>query len=79
MGKDHISAVINTLVLAYTGAALPLTLLFSLHSAPIQYITSLEFVTEEIVRTVISSAGLVLAVPLTTLVAVLFASRPEER
>jgi uncharacterized membrane protein len=77
VGKDHISAVINTLVLAYTGAALPLTLLFSFYAAPLKYITSLEFVTEEIVRTMISTAGLVIAVPLTTLVAVFLVNRRQ--
>lgn len=76
VGKDHISAVINTLILAYTGAALPLVLLLSIGgNVQIGYTASLEIVAEEIVRTLVSSAGLVLAVPATTFVAVLLAKR----
>ena len=71
VGKDHISAVINTLVLAYTGAALPLILLLSLRGVSGSYFASMEIVSEEIIRTLVSSSGLLLAVPLTTLVAVL--------
>ena len=69
VGKDHISAVVNTLVLAYTGAALPLILLLSLRGMSADYFVSIEIVAEEIVRTLISSSGLLLAVPLTTIIA----------
>ncbi len=76
VGKDHISAVINTLILAYTGAALPLVLLLAIgDNTQIGYTASLEIVAEEIVRTLVSSAGLVLAVPATTFVAVMLAQR----
>ncbi len=75
VGKDHISAVVNTLVLAYTGAALPLILLLSLRGMPASYFVSLEIVAEEIVRTLISSSGLLLAVPLTTVIATIIASK----
>lgn len=73
VGKDHISAVVNTLVLAYTGASLPLILLLSLQKMPVNYFVSTEMVAEEIVRTLISSSGLLLAVPFTTLIAVFMA------
>lgn len=69
VGKDHISAVVNTLVLAYTGASLPLLLLLSLQKMSPSYFASMEVVSEEILRTLISSSGLLLAVPLTTLIA----------
>lgn len=75
VGRDHISAVVNTLVLAYTGASLPLILLFSLRRMPVDYFVSIEMVAEEIARTLISSSGLLLAVPLTTLIAVLMVNR----
>lgn len=75
VGRDHISAVVNTLVLAYTGASLPLILLFSLRGMSADYFVSIEMVAEEIARTLISSSGLLLAVPLTTLIAVLIANR----
>lgn len=77
VGKDHISAVVNTLVLAYTGAALPLVLLLFYRKVPLDYFISMEIVAEEIVRTLVSSAGLLLAVPLTTVAAVLLAKRGE--
>lgn len=70
VGRDHISAVVNTLVLAYTGAALPLILLLTIRQFPLGFVINGEVVAEEIVRTLVSSAGLILAVPLTTLVAV---------
>ena len=71
VGKDHISAVINTLILAYTGAALPLVLLLSIgDEVQTGYIASIEIVAEEIVRTLVSSSGLVLAVPITTIISI---------
>lgn len=71
VGRDHISAVVNTLILAYTGAALPLVLLFSLRKMPVGYFLSMEMVSEEIIRTLVASTGLLVAVPMTTLIAVL--------
>lgn len=75
VGRDHISAVINTLVLAYTGAALPLVLLVSMRKFPLSFVINGEIVAEEIMRTLISSTGLVLAVPATTLIAAYMAKR----
>jgi uncharacterized membrane protein len=71
IGQDHVAATVNTLVLAYTGAALPTMLLFSLSGESFSYLVNLEFITEEIVRTLVGSIGLISAVPLTTLLAVL--------
>lgn len=71
IGQDHVAATVNTLVLAYTGAALPTMLLFSLSGESFTYLVNLEFVTEEIVRTLVGSLGLITAVPLTTILAVL--------
>lgn len=69
VGRDHIASVVNTLILVYAGASLPLLLLFMDTSQGIGQIVNLEFVAEEIVRTLIGSIGLVLAVPITTLLA----------
>ena len=71
IGQDHVAATVNTLVLAYAGAALPTMLLFSLSGENFSYLVNLEFVTEEIVRTLVGSLGLVSAVPLTTVLACL--------
>jgi uncharacterized membrane protein len=66
IGQDHISSVINTLLLAYVGAALPLLLLFSQTGERWTTIASGELVATEIVRTLVGSIGLMCSVPVTT-------------
>lgn len=73
IGRDHIASTVNTLVLAYAGASLPLLILFSLADTPFAQIVTSEIVAEEIVRTLVGSIGLVAAVPLTTGLAALVA------
>lgn len=73
VGIDHISSMTNTLFLAYAGASLPLLLLFSIRSEPFvtySQVLNNELVATEIVRTLTGSIGLVLAVPICTLLAV---------
>ncbi|MEU6143342.1 YibE/F family protein [Streptomyces sp. NPDC047081] len=79
IGRDHIASVVNTLVLAYAGAALPLLLLFSIAQSSVGTVANSELVAEEIVRTLVGSIGLVASVPVTTLLAALVvaADRPE--
>ena len=67
VGRDHIASVVNTLVLVYTGAAMPLLLLFVNSSRPFGQVINHEVIAEEIIRTLVSSIGLILAVPITTL------------
>lgn len=74
VGKDHIASVVNTLVLVYTGAALPLLLLFIDNPRPFGEIINYEIVAEEVVKTLVASIGLILAVPITTLISALFIS-----
>ena len=69
VGQDHVAATVNTLVLAYAGAALPMFLLFSLSGDSLMHLLNLEYVAEEIVRTLVGSLGLISAVPLTTMLA----------
>lgn len=71
IGQDHVAATVNTLVLAYAGSSLPLLLLFTLGSGNYGYFVNVEFVSEEIIRTLVGSLGLVAAVPLTTSIAAL--------
>ncbi len=78
VGKDHMGASINTLALAYTGASLPLLLLFSMSVTPWEVIVSREVFATEVVRTIGGSFGLLLAMPLTTLFAVFFLKKEEE-
>lgn len=70
VGRDHISSMVNTLVLAYAGASLPLLLIFIDNPHPFSEIINYEFLAEEIIRTLVGSIGLILAVPITTLIAV---------
>ncbi|WP_343298700.1 YibE/F family protein [Streptomyces sp. SID1034] len=74
IGRDHIASVVNTLVLAYAGAALPLLLLFSIAQSSVGTVANSELVAEEIVRTLVGSIGLVASVPLTTALAALVVS-----
>ena len=69
IGHDHISSMVNTLVLVYTGASLPLLLLFINNPQPIAQVINYELIAEEIVRTLVASIGLVISVPITTLLA----------
>lgn len=70
VGREHVGALVNTLVLAYTGAALPLLLLFSTSTINPIFIVNREVFATEIVRMLIGSIGLVLTVPLSTLLAI---------
>ncbi len=72
IGREHIGALVNTLAIAYVGASLPLLLLFYTSSAQsVGSIMNMEVFATEIVRTMIGSIGLVLAVPITTFIAVM--------
>jgi uncharacterized membrane protein len=71
IGQDHVAATVNTLVLSYTGASLPLLLVFTLGNGGYQYLFNSEILAEEIVRTLVGSIGLVAAVPISTLIACL--------
>lgn len=73
IGQDHIAATVNTLVLAYAGASLPMLLLFSFRNVDFGLATNLEFIAEEIVRTIVGSLGLFAAVPITTALAAFIA------
>jgi uncharacterized membrane protein len=70
VGHDHVSSMVNTLVLVYAGAAMPLLLLFVNNPRPFSEIINYEIIADEIVRTLVGSIGLILAVPITTLLAV---------
>lgn len=69
VGLDHVGSLVNTLVLAYTGAALPLLVLLFVNDFSTSRALNLEMVAAEVVHTLVGSIGLVLAVPFTTLIA----------
>ncbi len=71
IGRDHIASTVYTIAFAYAGAALPVLILVMLYERPLgDAITSAEL-SEEVIRTLVGSVGLVLAIPVTTLIAVL--------
>jgi len=88
VGRDHVASTVNTLLLAYAGASMPLLLFFVLAGQSIGTVLNGEVVAVEVVRTLVGSIGLVAAVPITTWLAAVFASeefaaerqvRPEPR
>lgn len=68
IGREHIGALVNTLAIAYVGASLPLILLIQSSTTGVLFILNNEIFATEIVRILIGSIGLVLAVPITTLI-----------
>lgn len=69
IGKEHIGALVNTLAIAYVGAALPLLLLVQSATYGLAYAINSELFATEIVRILIGSIGLILGVPITTIIA----------
>lgn len=76
VGREHISSLVNTLVLAYAGASLPIFLFIVLNpqNYPLWFIVNSEMIAEEITRTLVGSMGLLFAVPITTLMAAVVVS-----
>jgi uncharacterized membrane protein len=77
IGRDHIASTVNTLVLAYAAAALPLLLIYTQSGLAFGEVLTTETVAVEIVQTLVGSIGLVASVPLTTALACLVATRGE--
>ena len=69
VGRDHVASLVNTLLLAYAGASLPLLVIFTTGDAGLVGTLTDGVVAEEVVRTLVGSIGLVAAVPLTTALA----------
>ncbi len=77
VGREHIASVVNTLVLAYAGASIGVFIFIHLgvvqNIQPLWVMLNNEVIMEEVVRTLAGSLGLILAVPITTLLAAFFA------
>ncbi|ERS39155.1 hypothetical protein HMPREF1287_01496 [Corynebacterium sp. KPL1986] len=69
VGRDHIASMVYTLILTYTGAALPLLLLITAAERPAGQILSSDLVATELLRSGVGAMALTLAVPITTLIA----------
>lgn len=79
VGREHITSLVNTLFLAYAGSSLLLFLFFYAdRSTPLWVTLNSEFIAEELVRTLVGSVALILAVPITTALAAFFFSRKSQ-
>jgi uncharacterized membrane protein len=79
VGRDIMGTMANTLILAYTGAAIPLLLVFMAYDTPFLKIINLDLIATEVVRALAGSIGLILCVPLTALAAALLMDRAVRR
>ncbi len=77
IGRDHIAATVNTLVLAYIGAGLMMFLLFSLNNPDYLMLMNINYIAEEVVRSLVGTLGLFCAVPITNLIANWAVDTPE--
>ncbi len=68
VGRDHVAATVNTLVLAYVGAALPTFILLTMSDAGLLQSISNEIIAQEVVRALVGGLGIISAVPITTAV-----------
>lgn len=79
IGREHVAATVNTLVLAYVGASLPLLMLFTIAGQGVVDVVTTEAVAQEIVRALVGGLGIIAAVPVTTGLAVLAVRGSEPR
>ncbi|MFN8112797.1 MAG: YibE/F family protein [Solirubrobacterales bacterium] len=73
VGRDHVSATVNTLVLAYAGASLTVLLVFASGRLGVLDAINLEVIASVVIATLVGSIGLICAVPITTALAALLA------
>jgi uncharacterized membrane protein len=72
IGREHVGALVNTLVLAYTGASLPVLMYLKTSDLSFETIINLEVFSTEIVRAIVGSVGLILTVPIVTILSVIY-------
>jgi len=75
IGRDHVSASVNTLVLAYAGESLPMLLLFSITNVNLGMAINVSYIAEEIVRALAGTIGLFISIPIATALACVWVSR----
>jgi len=82
VGKDLLGTMTNTLIMAYVGAALPFIILVYLqygHNTALLNILNLEVISEEILRSIIGSLGMIVTIPATALMAAYLRKRATKR
>ena len=67
IGRDHIASMINTLFIAYAGSSFTVVIVLGINNPGFRNLLNLDYISEEIVRTIVASMGLILIVPLTSL------------
>lgn len=70
IGRDHIASTVYTIAFAYAGSAFTTLFVLSLYDSSLGQLLSTSSLAAEVVRTLVGSIGLVVAIPLTTAVAV---------
>lgn len=79
VGRDHIASLVNTLILVYTSTSLPLLLLFLNNEKGFYFTINSEIVAEEIIIMLITSIGLIIAVPISTFISCYFVNRKDTK
>jgi uncharacterized membrane protein len=79
IGRDHIASTVYTIAFAYVGASLPLIMLVAVYDNPLSGAITSSEIAGEVVRTLVGSIGLVLAVPLTTAIGALIVGLAGEK
>ena len=79
VGRDHIASMVYTLVLSYTGVALPMLLLLSLSGRSVEQILTSDVMATELLRSITGAMALVLAMPLTTAIAAMTVKHTQKR
>ncbi len=74
IGRDHIASTVYTIAFASAGATLSILLLLAIYQRPLVDVLRTEQFSGELIRTLVGSIGLVMTVPLTTLVGVIAVS-----
>ncbi len=71
IGQDIMGTMVNTLILAYAGASLPLLMIYHVYEAPIKSVLNTDLMATEILRSLAGSIGLIICIPLTVIAAIL--------
>ena len=79
VGKDVMGTMVNTLILAYAGASLPLLMLFRAYKMPLVRIFNMDLVVSEVVRSLAGSIGLICCIPLTAVIASFIYTRTNDK
>ena len=79
IGRDIMGTMVNTLILAYTGGALPLLLIFRAYETPYTQVINMDLISTEVVRSLVGSLGLITAIPLTAVFFALLSKKADNK